>query len=228
MSDQSQHFSDRREFEHSTLDESGLQAVENDPWAFFAQWLSAAKNAGLEDYNAMVLSSLTIDGAPDARVVLIRSIDDKASTGGEPIKSLSFFTNFNSEKGRQLAADPRCSVTFYWKELERQVRMMGRAVPMSDAACDAYFSSRPRGSQLGAWASLQSEVIDGRSQLEEQLAEAAARFEGRNVARPSHWGGYAFVPHNFEFWQGRPSRLHDRIRCTQASSGAWIPERLSP
>lgn len=228
MSESSQRFSDRREFDLSTLDESSLNAVGNDPWHFFEQWLTAAREAGLDDYNAMVLGTLAVDGSPDARVVLIRSINEAESDIGLAKKSLSFFTNFHSEKGRQLAADPRCSINFYWKEQERQVRMMGRAVPLPDAVCDAYFESRPRGSQLGAWASAQSENIDSRSVLDKQLAEASARFDGRSVERPPHWGGYAFVPHSVEFWQGRRSRLHDRLRCVQSSDGVWELKRLSP
>ena len=227
MSEANKKYSERRDFTRGTLSVDDIHACGGSPWAFFSTWMDQAQLAGLEDYNATVLSSLSLDGWPDGRVVLVRSIDAFQDTDGQEHKTLSLFTNFNSEKGRQLAADSRCSLTFYWKELERQVRMLGRAFPLSDAECDAYFASRPRESQLSAWASHQSEVIDDRATLDKRMAEAARRFEGITVERPPHWGGYAFAPHVFEFWQGRANRLHDRIRCTK-ESGEWSLDRLSP
>jgi pyridoxamine 5'-phosphate oxidase len=205
----------RTHYASGALDEADAPAA---PFALFARWFEDALAAGTPEPNAMVLSTVDAAGQPSARVVLLKGLDE---TG------FLFFTNYGSRKGRDIAADARVALTFWWPPLERQVRVEGRAAPVDAETSDAYFATRPRGSQLGAVASPQSAVVAGRTVLEDRLAEAEARFEGRPVERPAHWGGYRVVPHAVEFWQGRPSRLHDRLRYTR-DGDAWRVERLAP
>lgn len=205
----------RREYAKQALDE---QSVAAEPLAQFRIWFDAALASGIVEPNAMLLSTADADGRPSARVVLLKDIDDSG---------LSFYTNYNSRKADDIAANPRVSLTFWWQELERQVRVEGRAEQLAESESDLYFASRPRGSRLGAWASPQSAVVASREELEHALEEVETRFGDGDVARPPHWGGYRVVPDVVEFWQGRPARLHDRIRYRR-SSDKWLIERLAP
>ncbi len=189
-------------------------------------WLDEAIAAGLPEPTAVTLATVDDDGLPDARIVLLRGFDDRGAV---------WFTNRLSAKGRQLEQLPTAAVVAFWPLLERQVRLRGPVVPLSDAESDVYFASRPRGSQLGAWASAQSEPVADRDELQRRVAAVEARFAGREVPRPAHWGGYLLTPQVVEFWQGRASRLHDRVRCTRLPGGgpvhdpaSWHLERLQP
>lgn len=193
--------------------------AEPDPFKQFEQWLSAARETGDPDYNAMTLCTIGERGFPNQRVVLLRKFDRNG---------VVFYTNYNSTKGREIADDPKVGVNFFWKELERQVRIKGEAHKLPAEISDAYFASRPRESQIGAWASEQSTVIKDRAELEARIAEIESRFKGKPVERPPHWGGYCIHPLNFEFWQGRPGRLHDRILYRCDADGEWFLERLAP
>src|SRR4051812_14081478 len=191
----------RIDYQRASLDEHD---VDRDPLRQFARWFEEAVAARVPEPNAMTLATLGEDGRPAARIVLLKEIDERG---------LCFYTNYDSRKGRELAADPHAALVFFWVELERQVRVEGVTERITEAASDAYFALRPRLSRLGAWASPQSEVIQSRASLEARFAEIAARFAGDDapVPRPPHWGGYRLLPDHFEFWQGRRSRLHDRI-----------------
>ena len=183
-------------------------------------WLADAERGGIIEPNAMVLSTLGADGAPSSRTVLLKGIDD----GG-----LVFFTNYGSRKARDLEGDPRAAALFPWYDVHRQVHAEGTVARIPAADSDAYWASRPRGSQLGALASPQSQVIASRDVLEEAAAELAARYgDDEPIPRPEHWGGYRLVPHAVEFWQGRADRLHDRLRFRRAGDGSWACERLAP
>jgi pyridoxamine 5'-phosphate oxidase len=205
----------RKDYSQRALDES---ACPDDPLALFAQWFDEALAAKVHEPNAMTLATVEPDGSPSSRVVLLKGLD---------ARGLSFFTNRSSRKGRAIAGEPRVSLVFFWPELERQVRVRGRVEWLSDAESDAYFSSRPRASQLGAWASAQSEPLADRAAMERLFAQAAERFEGRPVDRPPHWGGYRVVPSAIEFWQGRRSRMHDRVEYARADDG-WARRRIAP
>ncbi|MCU0224260.1 MAG: pyridoxamine 5'-phosphate oxidase [Acidobacteria bacterium] len=206
----------RREYRARGLSESDAG---DDPLRLFRAWLDDAIEAGLPEPNAMVLATATPDGRPAARAVLLKSLDDGAFV---------FFTHQASRKGRELAANPCAALCFVWLELERQIRVEGRVEGVPEAAADAYFTRRPRASQLGAWASAQSETVPSRDELERALEAASARFAGREVSRPPGWRGYRLRPEVLEFWQGRPSRLHDRLLFTRRAEGGWDRVRLAP
>lgn len=192
--------------------------VEADPLRQFARWFDEAMAAGVDEPNAMTLATATPEGAPDARVVLLKGVD---------ARGFVFFTNYESAKGQQLAANPRAALVFLWRELERQVRVLGVARRVEREESSEYFHSRPVGSQLGAWVSRQSRVIPGRKVLEAKLRALEHRYQDRAVPLPPYWGGYVVAPEAIEFWQGRPKRLHDRLRYS-LRDGAWKVERLSP
>lgn len=206
----------RRDETGDTLEE---QHAGDDPLALFARWMEDAHaRSGEEEPTACSLATLGPDGAPALRMVLLRSVD-----AGRFV----FHTHFGSRKGRDLEGDDRAALCFFWSRLHRQVRIEGRVERWEAERSDAYFASRPRGSQIGAWASPQSEVLDERQTLEALVAETEARFEGQEVPRPSFWGGLALVPDALEFWQGRRSRLHDRLRFERAGD-SWSRVRLAP
>lgn len=204
----------RREYEAAGFDESQAAA---DPMTQFADWLTAAVDAAIPEPNAMVLSTAG-DDVPSARTVLLKGLDERGFV---------FFTNRRSRKGRELAARPVAALTFPWIAIRRQVTVRGTVVALDDAASDAYFVTRPRGSQLAAWASSQSEVLPDRATLEAALAGVTERFGDGEIPRPPHWGGYRVDPVEIEFWQGRPDRLHDRLRYDR-TQGGWTRTRLWP
>jgi len=207
----------RREYARARLDETD---VSHDPLVEFARWFAEAQEAQVPDANAMTLATATADGAPSARIVLLKAFDERGFV---------FFTDYRSRKGGELETNPRAALVFYWGELDRQVRITGRVIPTSQEESERYFRSRPLGSRLGAWASHQSRVIPGRAALEADLREIEARFPDGDVPLPEHWGGYRVMPDAIEFWQGRESRLHDRIRYVRdGGGGGWRVERLSP
>ena len=204
------------------LQERGLRRTEltDDPFEQFRRWFDFAAEVGLHEPEAMIVSSVGDGGMPSSRHVLLRGLDH----------GFVFFTNYTSHKGRELDARPVAAICFPWNLLARQVRIEGTVERVTAAESDEYFATRPRGSQIGAWASDQSEVLGGRDELEARWAEAEARFAGSDVPRPPHWGGFRVLPRRVEFWQGRPSRLHDRFRYTAEPGDAsgWRIDRLSP
>ena len=190
----------------------------SDPLAQFSAWYEHAVAAGLPEPEAMALATSTPDGVPSVRYVLLKGIDGRG---------VEFFTNYESRKGRELIANPRAALAILWKPLQRQVRLEGPVEVLTAEESDAYVASRSRGSQLGAWASRQSEAIPDREWLEGRLAEVDAKYQG-TVPRPPHWGGFRLVPGLIEFWEGRPNRLHDREAFSRDAGGAWVSRRLSP
>jgi pyridoxamine 5'-phosphate oxidase len=193
--------------------------VLDDPLEQFRMWLSNASEAKVYEPNAMVLSTVDADGSPSSRTVLLRAID----TAG-----FEFFTNYSSIKGRALLANPAAALVFPWYAIHRQVLVAGVTQPVAAALSDQYFATRPRGSQIAAHASEQSQPIASRAMLEQRVTELEREFEGSDVPRPEDWGGFVVEPHTIEFWQGRSSRLHDRVRFTRAASGEWERTRLQP
>lgn len=206
----------RKTYNANGLNESD---VDPDPFVQFGRWLQQAVEANLVEPNAMTLATAGKDGLPSARLILLKSFDGNGFV---------FYTNYESQKGRELAENPNAALVFYWAELERQVRIAGTVSKVSREESEEYFKTRPAGSQLGAWASGQSQVITSRKMLEERLKELAAEYQDREVPTPPFWGGYRLSPQAFEFWQGRPDRLHDRLRYVRQADGGWLIERLSP
>ena len=206
----------RKDYQQQSLSEADVTQT---PFDQFQRWWDEAVASKIEEPNAMTLATASADGVPAARIVLLKGFDAKGFT---------FFTNYESFKGMQLAENPRACLVFFWKELERQVRITGLVEKVAAAESDAYFNSRPEGSRLGAWASPQSHVIPGRDWLEKNEARFEKEFSGKIIQRPLHWGGYRVKPIGIEFWQGRPSRLHDRIQYSLQEDGAWKIERLAP
>lgn len=209
---------DRRvQYETAGLDVSDLDVS---PIVQWQRWYDQAAEAGVAEPNAMTVSTIADDGAPDARVVLVRAADERGFV---------FFTNYDSAKGRQINDDPVAAATFAWLDLHRQVRVRGTVERVSAEESDDYFASRPRDSQIGAWASPQSQPIVDRAALTARVEEMTARFANEPVPRPAHWGGFRLRPVSIEFWQGRPNRLHDRFRYVRdGSTGNWRIERLAP
>lgn len=190
-----------------------------EPFGQFEKWWKEALDAGVDEANAMTLATASADALPDARIVLLKGFDENGFT---------FFTNYHSSKGQQLLENPRASLVFFWKELERQIRISGLVAVVSEQENDEYFNSRPEGSRIGAWASPQSEVIDDRTWLEQHEQKIRQDFSTGKISRPPHWGGYRVKPTRIEFWQGRPNRLHDRILYSLQENRSWKIERLAP
>jgi pyridoxamine 5'-phosphate oxidase len=208
----------RRDYGVGGLDRSDLSA---DPLAQFESWFNAAAAAmdrQRTDVNAMTLSTVDAHGQPSSRIVLLKAVD---------ARGFIFFTNYESRKGSELAGNPKAALTFFWPDLERQVCVAGTASKIPRAEAEAYFKSRPRASQLGAWASEQSSPVESRAVLEAKWREFEAKYP-QEIPLPPHWGGYALAPQRIEFWQGRPSRLHDRFQYVRQPDGSWKIERLAP
>jgi pyridoxamine 5'-phosphate oxidase len=200
----------------ATLDEADLG---EHPIVFFEKWFAQADAAMVNEVNAMTLATVDDQSKPHARIVLLKAIDDKGFT---------FFTNYQSNKGKNLSVNPNAALVFFWPELERQVRIEGLIEKVSEAESDTYYLSRPRGSRLGAWASPQSSIIENRAVLEAKEKEFLEHFDGKEIHRPEHWGGYRLQPNRVEFWQGRSSRLHDRICFELDKTNQWQKFRLAP
>lgn len=205
----------RTDYDKGTLN---ITDVGNDPWATFESWVQQAVAAGIQDPTAFHLTTLDCDGFPHGRVVLLRD-----TRQGE----LVFYTNYQSEKGQDLLANHKAGATFFWPHADRQIRIRGTVSKVTESESDAYFNSRPEASRLGAWASNQSQVVTSRELLDAQFQQAKAKFSDGAVPRPPHWGGFALRPAVIEFWQGRPSRLHDRVKCVRTENG-WDLLRLQP
>jgi pyridoxamine 5'-phosphate oxidase len=206
----------RREYTQRGLRVEDLAA---DPFTQFGAWFDEVAQADVREPNAMTLATASADGRPSARMVLLKGVD---------ARGFAFFTNYASRKGGELDANPCAALVFFWVQLERQVRVEGRVERLSAEESDAYFASRPEGSQLGAWASQQSAELPDRGPLEARYEELRAQYEGHEVPRPPFWGGFRVVPETVEFWQGRVNRLHDRLRYRRQGDGSWVIERLSP
>ncbi len=201
-----------------TLESMELDQLEASPFVQFDQWMQQAVRAKVNEPTAMGLSTINLEGKPSSRIVLLKGLDH----------GFVFYTNYDSQKGKELKKNPFAALTFFWPELERQVRVQGKVEKVSEKESDEYFLSRPIGSQIGAWASSQSQVIPDRDYLESREQEMKAKFEHEIIKRPSNWGGYRLIPDTVEFWQGRPNRLHDRIVYHLKSPNIWVKERLAP
>lgn len=205
----------RKDYQLASLDES---QVGDNPIDFFAKWFDEAQQAKVHEVNAMTLATIDKNNFPDARIVLLKGFDEKGFT---------FFTNYNSQKGQSLLANPKAALVFFWQELERQVRIQGLVEKLSDIENDDYFNSRPDASKLGAWSSPQSQIISERAFLDENFQRYKLQFQQIPIPRPTHWGGYRVIPNTIEFWQGRSSRMHDRI-VFQREGASWKKTRLAP
>lgn len=205
----------RKDYCLSQLDEHDIAP---DPIDQFTQWWQHASHSEVMEVNAMTLATATLDGIPSARIVLLKDYDERGFV---------FFTNYQSHKGRELEENPHAALVFFWKEIERQVRIEGDVEKVSDDESDEYFYSRPVGSRIGAWSSPQSSVIENRDVLENNVRHFEKEFQN-SIPRPPHWGGYRVMPQKIEFWQGRSNRLHDRIQYTKTLQGSWKAERLAP
>ncbi|MBM3914599.1 MAG: pyridoxamine 5'-phosphate oxidase [Sphingomonadales bacterium] len=206
----------RKEYTLRALIEGEVHAS---PIEQFTSWWNQALESKIEEVNAMALSTLSQEGLPESRIVLLK---------GYSAEGFIFFTNYQSSKGTQLQQNAHCSLLFFWKELERQVRISGKAKKISEQESDAYFNSRPEGSKIGAWASPQSSVVESQEWLTENFEKIKNKYTHTAIPRPSHWGGFIVQPAAIEFWQGRPSRMHDRIRYSASATGEWKIERLAP
>ncbi len=208
----------RQNYQRSSLDE---QDVSENPFVQFTKWFEEAQSSDVLEPNAMTLATADENGKPSARIVLLKGFDQE--------RGFVFYTNYDSRKGAELEVNKTACLLFFWKELERQVRIEGAVGKVSEQISTAYFQSRPKSSQIGAWVSPQSKTVPSREWLEQKNAEIALRYKDSDVLpRPPHWGGYAVAPHKIEFWQGRPSRLHDRLLYTLTTENVWKVERLAP
>ncbi|MEM9053407.1 MAG: pyridoxamine 5'-phosphate oxidase [Bacteroidota bacterium] len=207
---------DRRDFKNKDISK---ESMADNPFDQFEKWFGEALKAEIQEPYAFTLATASAKGIPNARVVYMRDLSKEG---------FAFFTNYNSDKGSDLAENPNCTANFFWTEMDRQVKFTGTAEKLTPEASDAYFNSRPRGSQIGAWTSDQSSVLKDRLELLDKLERLKDEFEGKEVPRPPHWGGYQIRPTRVEFWQGRESRLHDRILYTLSENGEWQKDRLSP
>jgi len=206
----------RKDYQLQSLSEKDIAA---DPFTQFDHWWNDAVKSELDEINAMTLATATLSGIPAARIVLLKSVTDAGFV---------FFTNYSSHKGKELDENPQACLVFFWKELERQVRITGRVEKVTAAESDEYFHSRPAGSRVGAWASPQSSVIRSREVIENNIVKIEEQFAGTEITRPPHWGGYIVIPSVIEFWQGRTNRLHDRLQYSKMQDGSWKIERLAP
>ncbi|MFL1895488.1 pyridoxamine 5'-phosphate oxidase [Aquimarina sp. 2-A2] len=207
----------RKSYNKGYLNENEISDA---PLSIFSDWFKVAEeDEAIDEANAMTLGTIGLDGFPRTRIVLLKHYDDKGFV---------FYTNYTSEKGEAISNNGRVCISFFWPSLERQVIIQGIAEKISDEQSTAYYKSRPRGSQLGAWVSDQSAVIDSRAVLEEKLQILETRYQGKSIPKPDFWGGFRVKPVSFEFWQGRENRLHDRIRYTPTSNSSWKIDRLSP
>lgn len=206
----------RKEYTRAGLTEAD---VDPNPFKQFQKWFDQAMAAQLLEPNAMNVATASPEGKPSARIVLLKHVDERGFV---------FFTNYLSDKGKQLQANPWAALVFWWGDLERQVRIEGKVEKVSEAESDGYFHSRPLGSQLGAWVSQQSQAINSREVLQQRLEELEEKYKNQTIPRPPHWGGYRVIPKIIEFWQGRPNRLHDRLQYRYLEDGRWLIQRLSP
>jgi pyridoxamine 5'-phosphate oxidase len=206
----------RREYQSEALLE---KKAPRNPLKLFQHWFTEALKSKVFDANAFALATISPQGAPSNRIVLLKGFDHRG---------FIFFTNYQSQKGQEISHKAVASLLFFWPELIRQVRIDGKVQKISSKESDAYFKTRPRGSQIGAWASNQSKIVPNREFLENRERELEAQYQGKTIPRPPHWGGYRVVPDSIEFWQGRPNRLHDRLRYARQSKGVWRMQRLSP
>lgn len=205
----------REDYQKDSLNETQVSVS---PFSQFEEWFLDYKNTNVRDYNAMVLSTVGLDGGPSSRIVLLKGFDNIG---------FNFYTNYNSNKGQEMTENAKVALNFFWPNLERQIRIEGIVNKMDASDSDSYFASRPRASQIGAWVSPQSTIIESRAILEKEELTFIKKFEGKEIPRPEHWGGYIVQPNYFEFWQGRTSRLHDRISF-KLKNGRWENCRLAP